>query len=55
MDAETREEIVLHAVRWAANMLVEVLSNYGSHLSDSDRDELKQATLCLCNITGRRD
>ena len=55
MDAETRKEIVLHAVRWATNMLVEVLSNHGAYLYESDRVALKQATLSLCEITERRD
>jgi hypothetical protein len=41
MTDETRIEIVLHAIRWAANMLGEVASNHGSILPLDVRDNIQ--------------
>jgi hypothetical protein len=43
MDRETREEIVLHALRWTNNILVEVLGNYGPKLPPEARVRLRDA------------
>jgi hypothetical protein len=43
MDQETREEIVLHALRWTNNILVEVLMNYGPKLPPEARVRLRDA------------
>jgi hypothetical protein len=43
MNQETREEIVLHALRWANNILVEVLSNHGLKISPEARVRLREA------------
>lgn len=44
---ETRKAIVEHAVRWAANILNEVLSNHGHVLPADARECLKQASHAL--------
>jgi hypothetical protein len=44
---ETRREIVRHAARWAANMLVEVVGNHGSVLNEGERTALKMAVHAL--------
>ena len=38
-----RETAVDHAVRWASNILVEVLSNHGEHLPETKRRHLRAA------------
>jgi hypothetical protein len=38
-----RREIVLHGVRWATNILVEVLSNHAAAVSASGRKFLAEA------------
>jgi hypothetical protein len=38
-----RREIVLHGLRWATNILVEVLSNHASAVSESGRKILAEA------------
>ena len=40
MTLETRQEIVLHAVRWCNNILTEVLSNHASAVSVDGRGHL---------------
>jgi hypothetical protein len=47
MKQETREELVLHAVRWANNMLVEVLNNHGTKLPAQARLRLRDAVASL--------
>ena len=47
MDQETREEIVLHALRWTSNILVEVLSNHGNNLPPKSRSRLRDAVASL--------
>lgn len=47
MDKETREEIVLHTVRWVSNILAEVLSNHGESISEHARLRLREAFLAL--------
>lgn len=42
-----RREIVAHAVRWANNMLVEVIHNHGGVLSMDERNALADATRAL--------
>lgn len=39
---ELRKEIVLAALRWANNMVVEVLSNHGRILPDEARDKIME-------------
>jgi hypothetical protein len=41
MTKETRSEIVQHAIRWTANMLVEVISNHGPIMPRQAREHLK--------------
>ena len=40
MTKETRQEVVLHAVRWCNNILTEVLSNHASAVSPEGRNHL---------------
>jgi hypothetical protein len=47
---ETREEIVNHAVRWANNMLSEVLHNHGSILRPESRGFLRKAINALGDV-----
>lgn len=51
-DDNTRREIVAHAVRWAQNMLVEVLSSHGSKLEPHVRRGLHAATSALADASG---
>jgi len=48
----TRLEIVSHAVRWASNMLAEVLSNHGKVLNDADCESVRLALLNLGDYRG---
>lgn len=43
MDKEIREEIVLHALRWTNNILVEVLCSRGLKLPPEARVRLRDA------------
>lgn len=47
MNPETRQEIVMAGVRWANNILVEVLSNHARAVSPSGADKLRQAVSLL--------
>jgi len=47
MEFETRQEVVVSGVRWANNILVEVLSNYARSVSVSGADKLRQAVSLL--------
>jgi len=47
MNPETRQEIVMAGVRWANNILVEVLSNHARAVSPSGADKLRQAISLL--------
>jgi hypothetical protein len=40
---ETRQEIVLHGVRWANNILVEILANHAAAVSKEGRQALADA------------
>ena len=41
---DMRREIVLSALRWANNMVVEVLSNHGSVIPDEAREKMRKIT-----------
>lgn len=47
MTNETKQAIVSNAVRWASNMLVEVLGNYHQILSKEQHDALKRSVSAL--------
>jgi hypothetical protein len=49
MDKDTRQEIVLHGVRWANNILAEVLSNHARHVSKEGADLLREAISILAD------
>jgi len=51
MSNETRIEIIVHAARWANNMLNEVQANHGSLLGPKARKALKTAVLALGEFT----
>lgn len=51
MTQDTRVQIVEHAARWAQNMLVEVLSNHGSALTEEGRDCLHNAVRALVDLS----
>jgi len=42
-----RVAVVRAAVRWAKNMLVEVLGNHSKHLSPGEREPIKRAIEAL--------
>lgn len=42
-----RQIIAEHAIRWARNILTEVLSNHGRFLSEHQRDTLRAAVTAL--------
>lgn len=46
MSVETKRELILNALRWVSNILVEVLSNYGG-INDHGRLHLKAAVSCI--------
>lgn len=50
MDKETKLELLRHAVRWAANILVEVQGNYGEALSPGKRVQLHNAIQALSDF-----
>jgi len=43
MRKEVRAEIVLHGLRWATNILVEILANHAAAVSESGRKFLTEA------------
>jgi len=47
MSDETRLELVLAAVRWASNMLAEVLSNHARAVGPNGADKLRGAVSLL--------
>jgi len=47
MDRTTRLEIVQHGLRWANNIICEVLSNHGSMLPREAREAVMEATRAL--------
>jgi hypothetical protein len=47
LDFETRREIVAHALRWAQNMVVEVISNHSSIFTNGTRDALSAVSRAL--------
>jgi hypothetical protein len=51
MTHETRLEIVLHGIRWANNIITEVLSNHAHTLPRPARDALLTATRNLTVAT----
>jgi hypothetical protein len=51
MTLDTRLAIVGHAIRWAGNILNEVVGNHGSILPADTREHLKTASLALGNAT----
>ncbi len=55
MDKEIRRQIVFHAVRWAGNILTEVLSNHGEYLQQETRLNLKDAIASLAEVNERND
>ena len=55
MKPEARRAVVEHAVRWALNMVAEVLLNHGSHMSERQRGPLKRASQCLQSFPFTRD
>jgi hypothetical protein len=46
MDSKTKIELLLNAIRWTSNILVEVLSAYGS-VDDTGRNHLRDAVMSL--------
>jgi hypothetical protein len=47
MNAEIRLEIVLHGIRWASNVLVELVGNHSGVLPDGARLALRRVTIDL--------
>ena len=47
MNKRIKIEILSHAVRWAANMVVEAVGNYGCDMSEETRDCLHAASHAL--------
>ena len=45
--------IVDHAVRWAQNILVEVLANHGEFINDEAREILRDITTKINQIHGK--
>jgi len=43
MKKEVRAEIILHGLRWATNILVEILANHAAAVSESGRKFLTEA------------
>jgi hypothetical protein len=50
MSDEARRAIVLHAARWANNILVEVLAGHGDSLDRRERAALRQAVRMLSDL-----
>lgn len=50
MTKETRQELVLQAVRYSQNMLAETLSNNSSHVPTAVREKLREAVTALSDI-----
>jgi hypothetical protein len=46
MTEETKVELILNAIRWVSNILVEILSNYGS-INQEGREHLRSAIASL--------
>jgi hypothetical protein len=47
MNREIRKHLLLHAIRWASNILVEVLANHGKSVSEAGADQLRKAIAAL--------
>ena len=43
MNSETRQEIVLHGLRWSTNILVEILANHAANVDPKGRQSLSEA------------
>jgi hypothetical protein len=50
MTQETREELVLQAVRFSQNALAETLGNHGAFIPEEVRTKLRAALLALCDL-----
>ena len=44
---EVRKQIVLHAIRWTSNMIVEIVHAHGEHMPGKVRDLLRDVTTSL--------
>lgn len=47
MNIESRREIVTHALRWAMNMVTEVVSNHGRVFPPEVRDAFRNLTVAM--------
>jgi hypothetical protein len=52
MTVETRLAIVDHGVRWANNIVAELLNSHGAILSQKKRDSLREIVIKLGNFLG---
>lgn len=53
MNKEVIKAIVSHGIRWAHNILTELLSNYGSFIDEQSYRKLREATKLLVDISDR--
>ena len=50
MITETRDEVIQHAARWCMNILAELSSNHGPHISRAQSDYLSAAVRSLAAL-----